>query len=546
MVLKLAKKNFFVFRTSVEIIGILFTMNILNQYLQTPPLYQSYQQPQSVSKPKFSTPNAPAKTSIMYINDLHRQLPKMSRLVSASEHAEVMANSSGSDLLRLSAGDLFVGSDEKVNAVAAKFLNLADIDAQTLGNHEFDITASICGKLLKDTDTKLLGMNLNFPNQSSDLSKKVLRSTILDGKNGEKYGVIGIQPPDMVSRIKKKEVLDGITVDDENQTIKELQEEVDLLKQQGLNKIILVSHSGNTFEKEIAKKVSGIDVIIGGHSHDLIQGVESGENLFYSPSGEPVVITQAGRDGNYFGILNLEFDDKGIVTHVQNNVIDTNTYSPNMLMTKTIDSALGVSPLIGNLRYVDPLPKNNNTEENPWADFVADAVRNQLGADVVLINSANFRGSVGLGKVTERDISSIFPFSNKLFKVKINEEDLVDAIKACGKTLSNKNSKPGIMQVGGLTYTLDAQGNLVEMYYHDKQGNKRYINVNDPDDDKYYTAVYDEFLINGGDDLEMLKRDDDEILQRYEFDKDKVTIDYIKSLPQPFDVRKDGRITILK
>ncbi len=546
MVLKLAKKKIFVFRISVEIIGILFAMNILNQYLQTPPLYQSTNLPNSVSKPKFSTPTASAKTSIMYINDLHRQLPKMSRLVSASEHAQVMANSSGSDLLRLSAGDLFVGSDEKVNAVAAKFLNLADIDAQTLGNHEFDVTASICGKLLKDSETKLLGMNLNFPNQTSDLAKKVLRSTVVDGKDGQKYGLIGIQPPDLVSRIKKKEVLNGITVDDEQQTLKELQQEVNMLRQQGLNKIILVSHSGNTFEKEIAQKISGIDVIIGGHSHHLIHGVEQGENLFYSPAGEPVVITQAGRDGNYFGILNLEFNDKGQITYAQNNLVDTNTYSPNMLMTKTIDSALGVSPLIGNLRYVDPLPKNNNTEENPWADFVADAVRNQLEADVVLINSANFRGSVGLGKVTERDISSIFPFSNKLFKVKINEEDLVDAIKICAKSLVSKNTKPGIMQVGGLSYTLDSKGNLLEMYYHDKQGNKRYINVNDPDDDRYYTAVYDEFLINGGDDLDMLERDDDEIIQRYEFDKDKVTVDYIKTLSQPFDVRKDGRITILK
>lgn len=543
---KLAKKILFGFRLSVEIIGIILIMNILNQYLQAQKPYLPQPPSQSVQKQTFSNPNSSAKTSIMYINDLHRQLPKMSRLVSASEHAENLANSNGSDLLRLSAGDLFVGSDEKINAVAAKFLNLADIDAQALGNHEFDITASICGKLLKDSKTKMLGMNLNFPDNNSDLAQKVLRSTVVDGKNGEKYGLIGIQPPDLVSRIKKKESLSGITVDDEAQTLKELQEEVNKLKEQGLNKIILLSHSGNTFEKEIAKKVSGIDVIIGGHSHHLITGVENGENLFYSPSGEPVVITQAGRDGNYFGVLNLEFNDKGQITYAQNNVVDTNTYSPNMLMTKTIDSALGVSPLIGNLKYVDPLPKNNNIEENPWADFVADAVRNQLEADVVLINSANFRGSVGLGKVTERDISSIFPFSNKLYKVKISEEDLVDAIKVCGKSLVSKNTKPGIMQVAGLTYTLDSQGNLTELYYHDKQGNRHYVNVNDPDDDKYYTAVYDEFLINGGDDLEMLKRDDDEIIQRYDFDKDKVTIDYIKTLPQPFEVRKDGRITILK
>ena len=92
--------------------------------------------------------------------------------------------------------------------------------------------------------------------------------------------------------------MEGITIDDKEQTIKELQEEVAKLQQQGVNKIILLSHEGNTVEKEIAQRVTGIDVILGGHSHDLIEGVTPGENLFYSPSGEPVVITQAGRDGN--------------------------------------------------------------------------------------------------------------------------------------------------------------------------------------------------------------------------------------------------------
>ena len=121
---------------------------------------------------------------------------------------------------------------------------------------------------------------------------------------------------------------------------------------------------------------------------------------------------------------------------------------------------------------------------------------------------------------------------------------MVDTIKKCGKSLTSKNSKPGIMQVSGLTYTLDSQGNLTSLYYIDKQGNKKQIDINDPDDDKIYTAVYDEFLVGGGDDLEMLERDDDEIIERYSFDKDKVTIDYIKSLSQPFDVRKDGRIQI--
>ena len=541
---KLAKKYLFVFSLSVEIIGIVLIMNILNNYLQA--YTQPIQKPRSSVPPSFASPTSSTKLSIAYSNDLHGQIPKMPRLVTAYNQAEAQALSTGSDILKISSGDEFIGSDISRNSVVADYINISDIDAKSVDNHGFDMTASVCGKLLKDSKAKVLGMNLNFPHPYSDLAKKVVRSTIVDGDSGEKYGLIGIAPTDLVSRIKKKEALDGLTVDDNDQTIKELQEEVNMLQSQGINKIFLISHSGNDFEKEIAKRVSGIDVIAGGHSHDLIQGVKNGENLLYSPAGEPVVITQAGRDGNYFGVLNLEFNPQGQITYVQNNLYDTNSYAPNPIMSRAIDAKLGKSPVIGNLAYADPIPKNNIKEENPWADFVADACRKTLDADIVLINSANFRGSVGCGEVTERDISSIFPFCNKLFKVRINEEDLVDAIKMCAKTLVNKNGKPGIMQVSGLTYSMDAQGNVLDMYYVDKQGNKNYINVNDPDDDKYYTAIYDEFLIGGGDNLEMLERDDDEILERYEFDKDKVTIDYIKTLAQPFEVRSDGRIQIRK
>ncbi len=265
-------------------------MNILSAEINKQNLYIS-QPPVKTKSSGLKNPNSSLKTSLFYINDLHGQIPKMQRLTAASDAASVNAEKHGVDLLKLSSGDTFIGSDDKRNIAAARFLDIAGIQAQTLGNHEFDITASICGNLLKNSTTQILGMNLNFPDNTSPLSQKVLRSTVIQGNSGERYGLIGVQPSDLGSRLKKKEVLEGITVDDKEQTMKELQEEVNKLKKQGLNKIILLSHEGNSTEKEIAQRVSGIDVILGGHSHDLIEGVTQGENLFYSPSGEPVVIT---------------------------------------------------------------------------------------------------------------------------------------------------------------------------------------------------------------------------------------------------------------
>ena len=78
-----------------------------------------------------------------------------------------------------------------------------------------------------------------------------------------------------------------------------------------------------------------------------------------------------------------------------------------------------------------------------------------------------------------------------------------------------------------------------------KAGNLHKIDVNNPNPNKFYTTIYDEFLVNGGDNMSMLKKSGPDILQKYDFDKDIVTIDYIKTLNQPFEVRSDNRIKVV-
>ncbi len=485
-----------------------------------------------------STPNV--KSSIFYINDIHGQIPKMEQITNASVQFDSFVKKQKVDGLKLSSGDTFIGKDEKTNQTAAAFLDAAGIQASTLGNHEFDISVSKLGNIIKNVKTKFLGMNINIP-QGSALQNKVARSTVLE-ENGNKYGVIGLQPVDMEKRIKNKSLLEGITVDSEAQTIKELQEEVNKLKEQGINKIVLLSHVGNEREKIIAQSVSGIDVILGGHSHNLIEGVKKDENLFYSPTGEPVVITQAGRDGHNFGILNLEYNDKGQIVKVQNNVLKSSEFNKNLLMTAMSDKILGESPIIGKIAKADPYPQKPLIEENPYANFVADAVREELKADIVLVNSGNFRGCISPGAITERDISSIFPFKNRLCKVELTEKELIDALNHGGTSLKTPDNKPNILQVSGITYTLNKEGKVIEASFINKNNQAVPIDVNNPNANKKYIAVYDDFVCNGGDNFTMLAKMNN-MIEYYTFDKDKVAIDHIKRLNnQPFDIVKDNRI----
>ena len=104
-------------------------MNILNSIYPSPSVQGKTPSVDS-SRKSMVNPASVTKTSIFYINDVHGQIPKMQRLVSASEHAGLLADERGADLLRLSSGDIFIGKDKKRNGVAASFLNIAGIDAQ--------------------------------------------------------------------------------------------------------------------------------------------------------------------------------------------------------------------------------------------------------------------------------------------------------------------------------------------------------------------------------------------------------------------------------
>ena len=93
-----------------------------------------------------------------------------------------------------------------------------------------------------------------------------------------------------------------------------MQAEIDKLRAQGINKIILLSHIGIDQDKKDYSYAGWGRYCSGGHSHNLTSELKNGENVLKSKSGEPVILVQAGENGKYAGILNVDFDENGIIT----------------------------------------------------------------------------------------------------------------------------------------------------------------------------------------------------------------------------------------
>ena len=483
-------------------------------------------------------------TSIFYINDVHGQTGKMESIATAAQSFDTFVKKNPKiDALKLAAGDVLIGEDPQINKAATAFLNFIGLNATTLGNHEFDIFATKLSDVIKDVKYKVVGANINF-HKELPLEKKMLRSYVQD-INNQKYGIIGLQPLDLVEAMRLPDCVDGISVDTEKATLIEVQDEVNKLKKQGVNKVIVLSHAGYDFDKTLAQKVSGVDVIVGGHTHELLKGVEQGKNLFYSPLGEPVVLTMAGKDGNYFGVLNLEFDKNGKIVRVQNNIGKTKDYSRNLTLQTINNSILGNSEVVGELKLSQEPPEHLGCE-NPYADFTTDAMRAELDTDIALLQGGNMRGGLRQGKVTARDIQSITPFRNRMVKYKLTEDKLVEALKWGAESLKHGDGKPGYLQVSGLKYKVNTNGELLSATFIDKKGKYKKINVNNPDSNKVYTVALDDFCATNVL-YPSLRQPKENFIEYYDFDKDKLMVDYVKKMNgKPFEIKADGRIKIVQ
>lgn len=497
--------------------------------------------------PKSNKNDGETDLSVFYINDVHGQLQKFGKLSEASKEFDSFVKKEDVPAVKVSAGDTFIGGDYKTNKTAAAFMNTSGIHFSAVGNHELDMSASNLAEVAKNlSTTKFLVSNASLPDNHV-FKDKIYNSGIKTDTNGEKYGIIGAQTPKLEKSLKDKGVFEGMQIKGDLEKFRLLQKEADNLKKQGVNKIIMVSHSGYDEDKKTAQNVSGIDVIIGGHTHDLIRGLKEGENLQYSPDGEPVVITQAGKDGKLAGVLNLKFNSDGVITKVQNNVYKTSDYQTDSVMKTITDSINGKPVVLTKVVEDEPAPEKFTISENGTADTFLDIIKKETDSDIALIQSGNFRHTPHKGDLTDKDIKSILPFTDKLYKVKISEKDLVDALKHGGTTLVSPDLKPSIMQVSGIEYTLAKDGKLLKASVKKPSGEVLELNIDNPSSDRMFTAAYDDFLMNGGDGFVSLKAKPENIIEKYGYDKATLLINHFKNNPdEELDLTKDNRITIQK
>lgn len=235
-------------------------------------------------------------------------------------------------ILKLHAGDATTG-DLYYNLTKGKadadVMNTICFDAFTLGNHEFDnkdqglkyfidaLDQSDC-----PTRTAILSANVEFgPSSPLYQSTRIQKSTVIETQ-GQKIGLVGLTIAQKTKNASQPNP-DTLFKDE----LESAQQQIDLLRQAGINKIILQSHVGYEMDKYLATQLHGVDVIVGGDSHTLL-GSQNLEKVGMTPEapypttlqnkdGDPVCIVQAWQYSYVVGELDVTFDSQGRVKNCQ-------------------------------------------------------------------------------------------------------------------------------------------------------------------------------------------------------------------------------------
>lgn len=519
-------------------------MHINNNYFRYTPIKKQTKNNCSFS----SNPNKEFRDKTLYGNDFHGHLKAFRQFKTAADTFRAQ-NPNGDVIL---SGDDWVGAYEPKNKAIVRMMNLINPTAVTLGNHNLDNRGTKgVSDMLDMANYKTLALNLQKAENvkpeeyalQDDINAGRLASSMVIDKNGTKIGYIGVVPHDLFNRIsvQSQEDAKDIKVLNMQETLNAIQAEVNKLEQQGVKIIKLISHMGLDAEKTIAQNISGIDEIFGGHSHDVLNGLVPGKNLFKSPRGEWVIITQAGKNGHKYGVLDVVYDQNGSIVKAQNELKNLEVLKENMPMKLVEKMVLGAPVQIGTIaRDVKSKPEGV-LEESPISSFLSDAYLKYSDADIVLNNMGGVRGSLPAGPVTDREIIDIMPFFNDVHVYKLSEKDIVDVLNSAIQATKVLH-RTGAVQVAGMRYVIGKNDKVKEATVYKKDGTVERLNVHNPSPNKFFQVAYNTYVGGNGEGLELLNAPEKR-LKKCDLTETHMFIEYIKSFNgKPINIVEDGRI----
>ncbi|XP_069575112.1 snake venom 5'-nucleotidase-like [Brachyistius frenatus] len=472
------------------------------------------------------------------------------------------------NVLFLDAGDQFQGTvwfNYYKGAEAAYFMNKLGYDVMALGNHEFDNgVEGLIQPFLQSVNCSVVSANIKPDHTLTPSLSRYYHPYTVINVGSEKVAVVGyttVETPFLS--------MPGQHLKFENE-VEALQVQVNMLETMGFNKIIALGHSGFDMDKDIAKRVRGVDVVVGGHTNTFLYTGEPPSTevpaglypfMVRSDDGRNVPVVQAFAFGKYLGYLKVTFDEAGKVIKAVGNPILMDSsipQDPDILADIAKwkkDLAHYSSQYVGQtLVYLNGTFEECRFRECNLGNLICDAMIyhnikyssdllwNHVG--ICMLNSGAIRSAINEryknGSITMDEILTVLPFGGTFDLVQIKGSTVK---KAFEHSVHKYGSMSGeFLQVSGIHVEYDLS----------KPANQRVVSVSmlciecrvpkyEPlDPQKTYTVVMPSYMVGGGDNFIMVK---EELLKHNTGDMDiSVFSKYISDMKRVYP-SVEGRIT---
>jgi len=398
------------------------------------------------------------KIVILHTNDLHSRLEgfapesmytplsvnddrtlggfaRIASLISSEKSAD------GTTLFTVDGGDFLMGTLFHTLEASAGFqlplMKKMGYDVVCIGNHEFDFGTDKLADIVNSSASNgpipqiLLGNAIFSTKSTADdnlenlFSKGLIKRTFIVEKDGIRAGFFSLMGKNAA------EVAPYSAPVTFQKISKYAAAAVKELKSRGCDIIICLSHSGLTLQKdgqwggedaELARKVKGIDLIISGHTHTVLD-----KPLIVN--GVPVV--QTGEYGKNIGKVVFGLSDSGtrfvsyelipVDDRIQGDrQIDSLISLRKTLLTEKVLSGFGMEygrPVF-ETDYLIDIDQQGNLDESNLGPLVADAIyyyinrHNSMGCDVAMVSAGVIRDRIVPGMQTPADIFRIMPLGS--------------------------------------------------------------------------------------------------------------------------------------
>jgi 5'-nucleotidase len=395
--------------------------------------------------------DCPVRITLLQVNDVYQFAPVdggtrggIGRV--ATLRKQVLAESPHT--LFLLAGDTISPSIESNTYKGAQMIeawNAAGLDYATFGNHEFDFGPDVLRQRMSESKFKWLAANV-----VDKTTGKLFADTpefIVREFDGVKIGLFGIVLPETLQTSRPGPNVDIIDPCAAAARV------IPKIHAAGAQVVVALTHLSMAEDKQLAR-CSGVDAIIGGHEHTLLESMAGHAPIFKMTADA----RELGRiDLNINRATGrLESIDWQVIPVTKDTAEDSSFVAINEKygeLLKSLEQPVGRTEVKLEMKSEDV-----RTRETNVGDFIADAFREATGADVALVNGGSIRADTEIapGLLTKRNVLSILPFNNKVVKVQVTGATLHRALEH-GVATVGVEAQPGrFPQVSGIRFSYDA------------------------------------------------------------------------------------------